>query len=120
MLKRWALILLITYAVVLLVLSLITIGNVKTLGSSFDDKINHFGAYFILTLLLFNYYNKLESKNPLLYALITAFSYGFIVELLQNFLTTNRMFDGYDLIANFFGAIFAVIFMIFYRKLKLK
>ena len=101
-------------------LSLITIGNVKTIGSSFDDKINHFGAYFILTLLLFNYYNKLELKNALMYALITAFSYGFVMELLQNFLTTSRMFDGYDLVANFFGAIIAVFFMIFYRKLKLK
>lgn len=120
MLKHWALLLLMAYAILLLALSLINIGNVTTLGSSFDDKINHFGAYFILTLLIINYYNKLKIRSPLVYALITAFTYGFLMELLQNLLTTTRIFDGFDMMANFFGAIFAVIFLIFYRKLKLK
>ncbi len=120
MLKRWALVLLIAYAALLLVLSLITIGSMKTLGSSFDDKINHFGAYFILTLLLINYFRKMEIRNALVYALIVAAFYGCTMEVLQYVLTTNRMFDSYDMLANFFGAIFAVLFMIFYRKLKLK
>jgi len=119
-LKRWALALVSSYAVLLLVLSLISIGKIETLGSSFDDKINHVGAYFVLTLLVYNYFNKINLKKALLYALFVAVAYGFLIELLQKIATTTRMFDVYDMLANFFGAIIAVLFMIFYRKLKLK
>lgn len=118
--KHWALALLLGYAILLLVLSLITIGNIQTLGSSFDDKIYHSGAYFVLTLLIFNYLNTLNSNNTLLYALFAAATYGVLMEFFQNFLTTTRTFDGYDMLANFFGALFAVLFIVFYKKLKLK
>ena len=118
--KHWALTLLLGYAVVLLVLSIATIGGFETLGSSFDDKINHFGAYFLLTLLIFNYFNTLNQKKGLLYAFIIASTYGVLMEVFQKYLTNARMFDVYDMIANAFGAIIAVLFVITYRKLKLK
>lgn len=56
----------------------------------------------------------------LFYALVIASIYGVIMEVLQKYLTNARMFDVYDMIANTFGAIIAVLFVIFYRKLKLK
>ncbi|MBJ7882214.1 VanZ family protein [Gelidibacter salicanalis] len=118
--KHFALALLVAYAAVLLVLSLVTLGNIQTLGSSFDDKIYHAGAYFVLTLLVFNYLNTLEVKNAFLYAFAAAALYGVLMELFQNYLTTTRTFDGYDMVANIFGAIFAVLLVAFYRKLKLK
>ncbi|MCL8007939.1 VanZ family protein [Gelidibacter japonicus] len=118
--KFWALAILVVYAIVLLILSLVSIGGFETLGSSFDDKINHFGAYFLLTILIFNYINTLNLKKGLFYALIIASVYGIIMEVLQKYLTNARMFDVYDMIANAFGAIIAVLFVIFYRKLKLK
>ncbi|HUH29501.1 VanZ family protein [Gelidibacter sp.] len=118
--KYWALTLLVGYAIVLLVLSLGNTGGFETLGSSFDDKINHFGAYFFLTLFIFNYFKTLNLKRGLLYAFIIASTYGIIMEVLQKYLTIERMFDVYDMIANAFGAIVAVLFVIFYRKLKLK
>lgn len=118
--KRWPLALLIVYALILLVLSLMSIGKIPPLGTSFDDKIGHFGAYFIFMLLVFNYLKSLEVRSALFYAFIIAVSYGFLIELLQKYLTTGRQYDIYDALANAFGAVIAVLFIIIYRKLKLK
>ncbi|WP_299397773.1 VanZ family protein [uncultured Gelidibacter sp.] len=118
--KHVALALLVAYAIVLLVLSLITLGSIETLGSSIDDKIHHSGAYFVLTWLIFNYLKTLKIKNALIIALFAASTYGVLMELFQDFLTVNRTFDVYDMIANIFGAIFAVLFVVVYRKLKIK
>jgi VanZ family protein len=118
--KRWALALLMVYAIVLLLLSLASLGKLPSLGTSFDDKIGHLGAYFIFTLLIFNFLISSKVKKPSLYAFIIASSYGFLMELLQKRLTTGRQFDLYDALANSFGAVIAIIFVIFYRKLKLK
>ncbi|MBA6152245.1 VanZ family protein [Gelidibacter maritimus] len=118
--RNLALTLLIVYAIVLLVLSLVSIGGFETLGSTHDDKLHHFGAYFVLTILIANFFKTLNLKRGLLYALIIASAYGVIMEILQNYLTQERMFDVFDMIANAFGAIIAVLVVIFYRKLKLK
>lgn len=118
--KRWALTLLVLYAVLLLVLSLVSIGTFKTLESSFDDKINHFWAYCLLTLFIFNYFKSLNLKRALLYAFLVASTYGVLIEVFQKFFTQVRQFDVYDMVANAFGAIVAVLFVIIYKKLKLK
>lgn len=118
--KQWALVILVGYAILLLVLSLITIRGFHPVGTSFDDKINHFGAYFVLTLLIFNYLKTLNRSYAVLYALFIATTYGVLMEYLQKYLTSERMFDYYDIVANFFGAFIAGIFIVFFRKLKLK
>lgn len=120
MLNRWALALLVIYAVALLVLSLISIGRVPSLNTSFDDKILHFGAYFIFTLLIYNYLEARNNKRTLLYAFFIAAGYGLLMEILQKLLTTVREFDIYDVIANGFGAVLAIFFVSLYKKLKLK
>ena len=97
-----------------------SIGGIPSLGTSFDDKIGHFAAYFIFTLLIFNYFNSNNFRSALLYGFIIASAYGFLMELLQKLLTTGREFDLYDALANAFGAVLAVLFIIFYRNLKLK
>ncbi|WP_051209851.1 VanZ family protein [Gelidibacter mesophilus] len=94
--------------------------GIPSLGTSFDDKIGHFGAYSIFTLLIFNYCISLKVKSPLVYAFAIATIYGFLMELLQKLLTTGREFDLYDALANAFGAVIAVVFITVYRKLKLK
>lgn len=118
--KQWALLLLLLYAVVLLVLSLQSLGRVPNLGTSFDDKIGHFGAYFLFTLLILNYCAALQLKKAWLYALLIASGYGFFMELLQKFLTSTRQFDYYDAVANTCGAVLAVGLVWAYQKLKLK
>lgn len=117
--KRWAFALFVLYAIVLLVLSLASLKGVPSLGTSFDDKIGHFGAYFIFTLLIFNYCNSLKIKRALFYAFVIAAAYGFLMELLQKFLTSGREYDLFDALANAFGAVLAVLFVAIYRKLKL-
>lgn len=97
-----------------------SLGRLPSLGTSFDDKIMHSGAYFIFTLLIFNYCNSLKVKSALFYAFIIATTYGFLMELLQKLLTSERQYDLYDALANSFGAVIAVLFVIFLRKLKLK
>ena len=118
--KRWAFALFVLYAIVLLVLSLASLRGIPSLGTSFDDKIGHFGAYFIFTLLIFNYCNALKIRRALLCAFVIASFYGFLMEFLQKLLTTGREFDLYDALANAFGAVIAVLFIIVYKKLKLK
>lgn len=118
--KSWALTLLIVYAILILVLSLMSIGQISSFGTSFDDKIGHFGAYFLFTLLIFNYLNALKIGRALFYAFVIASIYGFLMELLQKLLTIGRAYDLYDALANAFGAVIAVFFITVYRKLKLK
>lgn len=97
-----------------------SIGKIPSLGTSFDDKIGHFGAYFIFTLMVLNYLKSLHVESALFYAFIIAVFYGFLIELLQKYLTTGREYDIYDALANGFGAVIAVLFISTYRKLKLK
>ena len=117
--KRWAFALFVLYAIVLLVLSLASLRGIPSLGTSFDDKLGHFGAYFIFTLLICNYFNALKMRSALFYAFILASAYGFFMELLQKWLTEGREYDLYDALANAFGAVIAVLFVIIFRKLKL-
>lgn len=108
-LKKWALPLVLLYAFILTYLSLVAISDVPSLGFDFDDKIYHSFAYFVFTLVLFNYFNALQKRNALIISAMSAIVYGIIIELLQYVLTTWRTFDVYDAIANTLGAIIASI-----------
>ena len=116
--KRWAFALFVLYAMLILFLSLASLRGIPSLGTSFDDKIGHFGAYFIFTLLIYNYCNSLKIKSKLFYAFIIAASYGFLMELLQKLLTTGRQYDLYDALANAFGAVIAIVVITIFKKLK--
>lgn len=118
--KRLALTLAIGYTLFLTYLSLSNLKKVPKLGSGFDDKIYHFGAYALFTFLWFHYFSRTSVKNKILYSAGIAFIYGIIVEVLQGTFTTYRTEDIADVWANSFGVLFGVIFILIYRKLKLK
>ncbi|MGS2727406.1 VanZ family protein [Psychroserpens sp. BH13MA-6] len=120
LLKKWALPIVIFYTITLTIASLINIGRVPDLGSNFDDKIYHVIAYFILTILLFNYLNKQQISHVLLKTGVIVIIYGIIIEVLQYILTSYRTLDFYDAMANTFGVILAIIAIKFSNKLKLK
>ncbi len=120
MLKSWALILAIVYTFFLTILSLISIKKIPNLGSSFDDKIYHLGAYALFTLVWYNYFVKTSSGFKVLFSAGIALAYGIIVEVLQGVFTSYRTLDAADILANGFGVLFAVILIIIYRKIKLK
>lgn len=116
--KQLALALVVLYVVTLTAFSLINLGGIPSLGSSFDDKIYHFGAYALFTLLLYNYLNAVSIKNSIFYSILFAVSYGILMEILQNLLTETRVSDFYDVVANFLGIIFGAIMISIYKKLK--
>lgn len=116
--KHLALALVVLYFVTLTVFSLINLGGIPSLGSSFDDKIYHFVAYALFTLLLYNYLNAVSMKNSIFYTILFATGYGILMEILQNLLTESRESDIYDIVANFLGIIFGAISISIYKKLK--
>ncbi|MFT5846544.1 MAG: VanZ family protein [Psychroserpens sp.] len=119
-LKKWALPVLVLYALALTIGSLAHVGNLPSLGSSFDDKIVHFIAYFIFTLVVFNYCKELKISHVMLVSAIGVILYGIIIEVLQQVMTSYRTLDIYDALANTLGVVFAIIIIRFINKLKLK
>lgn len=118
--KKLALVLLIGYIGLLTFLSLINIVKINSLGSSFDDKIHHFIAYFGLTVLLYLYIEKTTLKYKMLYIILIPILYGIIIEVLQGMLANLRKADFYDVIANTIGVFLAIIAITLRKKLKLK
>lgn len=76
------------------------------------DKIAHFGAYFITSLLCY-YTFRFRFERADIYAVFFAFGYGAILELAQ-FFVPNRVCSLEDLMANVSGVLF---FFILYRLL---
>ncbi|MBR9846205.1 MAG: hypothetical protein GYB35_08920 [Algicola sp.] len=120
MLKRWSLPILIIYVVALTSGSLGNVSSIPKLGSSFDDKIYHFLAYAILTVLLYSYLTLLSVKHKIVLSASIAVIYGIIIEGLQSVLTDFRTPDYLDVLANTIGVVFATVMLILKNKLKLK
>jgi VanZ family protein len=85
------------------------------------DKFQHFGAYALLTFILFlalKFQNRviLLKNNPALFAALFAFSFGFMMEI-QQLLLTSRTFNKYDLLANLLGSILMILMIKFGIKI---
>lgn len=73
------------------------------------DKIVHIFMYFILSIVIYKgFFNKKKFLSIAL-ACFVAFLCGIFIEILQNYLTSTRMFDIFDIFANGIGAIFAYL-----------
>lgn len=118
--KLFALILAVGYTIFITILSLISLKNIPKLGSSFDDKIYHFGAYALFTLVWYNFFRNTSSKFKIVFSATIVLIYGIIVEVLQGAFTTYRTEDVADVLANSTGVLFAVVFIIMSKKIKLK
>ncbi|KFB01878.1 hypothetical protein IA57_03110 [Mangrovimonas yunxiaonensis] len=86
----------------------------KDVTPKFSDKIFHFTAYFVLTVLwvralFFNF--SLPKKRALLMAVVVAVIFGIIIEVLQMTLTTSRSFDFWDIVSNISGAFLALLLL---------
>ena len=120
MLKKWSLILVIGYATALTIGSLINTGGMPELGSSYDDKIYHFIAYSMFTILAYNYFSYKQKKHKIVYAAVFVIVYGIVIEVLQHVLTSNRTLDAYDVLANSLGVLLAVIALVIRKRMNLK
>jgi VanZ family protein len=98
------------WMVLLTVASLLPSGGVG-FGETWD-KVVHFGAYFITSLLFyFAFHSRLQKTD--IYAVFFAFGYGVILEVAQLFVP-GRICSLKDLMANFSGVLF---FFVLYRLL---
>lgn len=110
--KKYALTLLVTYLLTILVLSFISLGDVEIVDEDLDDKIFHAIAYFVMTMLYYNYASNTKLKPVILITAIFCFCYGLAIEFFQPILNTSRVFDLYDIAANTLGIVFAVVVII--------
>ena len=125
MLKNKTLQIAIAYTFTLLIVSLITIdfGGMDSLVPSYGDKIFHFLAYGLLTLLWFtaikDKFNFTKAKTIVLVGL-SCVAFGTIVEVLQKVLTISRFYDTADILANIVGVIIMSILIVFIKKTDVK
>jgi VanZ family protein len=87
------------------------------------DKMAHAFFHFVFTLLWFLYFKNhflgMDTFKKVIIPLLLSIFFGLLIELFQNVFTTTRVADGYDVLANTFGAIFAVILILLYEKYRL-
>ncbi|WP_075340418.1 VanZ family protein [Tenacibaculum agarivorans] len=105
----------IAITVAIAVLSLAKLSTLPTISFKYKDKVAHAIAYFVLTMVWLFSFIKREQKAIIILGCII---YGILMECLQSILTNYRMFDYYDMIANTFGVLLALlIFSIIEKKL---
>ncbi|MEE9350292.1 MAG: VanZ family protein [Flavobacteriaceae bacterium] len=73
---------------------------------NFLDKILHASAYFVLSLSWLFVFRLHSIKKGYI---IFVFLFGVLMELLQGWLTENRQSDVFDVLANSFGIIIAIL-----------
>jgi VanZ family protein len=101
---------------VILFLSLESAKNIPVVNIPYLDKVIHAGFHFVFTILWFLYLKKkfISANNVylLFFTLIASFVLGIAIELMQQYFTTTRNADVFDILANLFGAFLAAISII--------
>ncbi len=118
MLKYTALAIALCYTFVLATLCLIKLNSLPNVTVSNADKIFHFLAYGLFTFLWFCAWRltfNFKSRSAIICAFIWAVFFGLCVEVLQETITDSRSLDGYDVLANTFGALI-VSFLLWFKK----
>ena len=113
-LKKYIHIITIIYSAALAIISLVQISDIPDYIPSFSDKVFHFSAYGLLSLLcvyslLYKY--KLKTNHALFFGALLAISFGIIIEVLQGQITNTRVTDQNDILANTFGALLTTIIL---------
>jgi VanZ family protein len=84
------------------------------------DKIVHIFFHFVLTFLLYLFFWKSLKDSgilkPIVISIFFSFSFGIIIEILQELFTTTRHADVFDVLANLFGAALSVVTIIVWSK----
>jgi len=88
------------------------------------DKIVHFTMYFVLSSFMVLGFSNLRNKNIFVKAIpiVLSFFCSFFIEILQEFATSTRSFEIFDILANGIGCLlaFEVMKKQFFNKLKYK
>ncbi len=105
------------WALLILVLSLLSLNTKSLPVFSYSDKIVHLFFYFILSFLSLN---SLKEKNKItqLKLMSLILFYGIIIEVLQELITLTRSADIFDVLANAFGIFLG--YLLFNSKFNLQ
>ncbi|WP_194766942.1 VanZ family protein [Tamlana sp. I1] len=123
MLKKLAFVAAIGYSILLATVCLITLNDLPDVGISFADKVFHFLAYGLLTILWYTTFVltfNFKRNQALKFAFILAVIFGIVIEVLQGTLTVTRSLDVYDMVANTIGAILASLVLMLKNKIQVK
>lgn len=75
------------------------------------DKLVHASVFFILTgLLVLVAFKQAESKGRAVLYTLLAIAYGALLEFMQARYFSNRSADAFDIVANSFGCVIALLF----------
>lgn len=109
-LRRFALLISISYTILLVLVSFISLDDFAEIEVDKGDKIFHFLVYFILVVLwyiaLIEKVTWSKSKQIIIIA-FCSIMFGIIIEILQGSLTSYRAADGFDILANTLGVLLA-------------
>ena len=106
----------------ILVLSISDISSLPKLQISYEDKLYHFVAYFVLNsiwLIALLKKNGYQLKNILLIP-FSIVVFGIIIEIIQGSLTDSRAFDVFDILANSIAVVVSFFCFMLVKKSFLK
>lgn len=103
------------WTLVIAVLCLVSFKKLPSVKLAEADKYVHAAFHGIFTLLWFAYLRNIASK-PLLKVFLGSLLYGGLIEILQGAFTATRKADFQDIAANTFGALVAVMILLFFRQ----
>ena len=81
-----------------------------------QDKLLHFGCYFVLTFLWANGLDRLRNESAVLHALIISTIVGLVMEVCQFLFFEGRLFEILDIIANISGSLVGALVFIKFIK----
>ena len=104
------------YTLAVSIVSLVNFSDVKSLDIKHSDKIIHAGIYFVFTILWCFYFCLKSTKNKwfkdaIVKSIVLAFSFGILIELLQEVSNNGRSGDLYDVLANSAGILVAFLIL---------
>jgi len=122
-LKKNNLFITVAYTIALAFVSLIKINDISDYVPSITDKIFHFLTYGILTILWYQTCLtkfKRDKTTALFLAITISISFGIIIEVLQDNITSTRIFDLKDILANILGVFIAIGFITLKNRFEVK
>lgn len=109
------------WTLLIAVLCLVKFTDLPSIGVSGADKYVHFTLHFVFTVL-WGYYLWLKlneiALTKIIFVVTSSLCYGILIEILQETLTKTRRADIFDVVANFSGAVVALLLFVLIKRLK--
>lgn len=121
-LKKATFSLAIGWTLLIAVLCLLKFTNLPAIRVSGADKYVHFTLHFVFTMLWGYYFwlklNEIVLKK-IVFVVTSSLCYGILIEILQETFTATRHADIFDVLANFSGALVALVLFVLIKRRKI-